>query len=190
MVFLSNFALICSPLAKLTKKTGTLLTVVVLTGCLLLPLRLGAQDIIVLDLINRNFVGAIFVLDHFGGFLGVLTFFLTYVCVSLLTRRTFNGLFYLMVFFGLELFLFHTFLSANMLFFYVAFETTLIPMFLLILMWGSRQRKLHAMYMFFFYTVIGSVFLFSGVLFTFSLSGSFLMSFVTHLELEISSVLF
>lgn len=90
----------------------------------------------------------------------------------------------------LEIFLFHTFLSANMLFFYVAFETTLIPMFLLILLWGSRQRKLHAMYMFFFYTVIGSVLLFGGILFTLLFSGSLLMSFVTHLELEFTALVF
>jgi NADH-quinone oxidoreductase subunit M len=186
LIFMSNFALIFLPLRKLTKKTGTLLFVVVLTGCLLLTLRLGAENLWSIDFLNRNLSGSIFIIDYLGAFLGVLTFFLTFVCVSFLTRRTFNGAFYLLVFLVLELFLFHTFASVNMLVFYVMFETTLIPMFLLILLWGSRQRKLHAMYMFFFYTVVGSILLFSGILFTFLMSGSFLMSFVTHLELELS----
>jgi len=101
--------------------------------------------------------------------------------------HTFNLGFFLGVFFLLEFFLFHTFVSANVLTFYAMFEVTLIPMFLLILLWGSRQRKLHAMYMFFFYTVVGSIFLLAGVLTFFQLSGSFLLSSLTHVEPDLQA---
>lgn len=45
LVFISNFALICFPMTKLAKKTGTLLMIVVLTGCLLVSLRVGVEDL-------------------------------------------------------------------------------------------------------------------------------------------------
>jgi NADH:ubiquinone oxidoreductase subunit 4 (subunit M) len=73
-----------------------------------------------------------------------------------------------------------------MLTFYALFESTLIPMFLLILFWGARQRKLHAAYMFFFYTAFGSIFLLSGVLIYFANSGSVLSSFVIRIEPEVT----
>ena len=40
----------------------------------------------------------------------------------------------------------------------------MIPMFLLIGIWGSRQRKIHAVYYFFFYTAFGSIFLLLSLL--------------------------
>ena len=42
--------------------------------------------------------------------------------------------------------------------FYILFEGILIPMFLIIGIWGSREEKVQASYYFFFYTFIGSVF--------------------------------
>jgi len=63
--------------------------------------------------------------------------------------------------------LLHTFTSINLLLFYIFFEISLVPMFLLILLWGSRQRKVHAAYLFFFYTAVGSFFLLLGLLFLF-----------------------
>jgi proton-translocating NADH-quinone oxidoreductase chain M len=41
--------------------------------------------------------------------------------------------------------------------FYIFFEGALIPMFIMIGIWGSRQRKVHAAYQFFLYTLTGSV---------------------------------
>jgi NADH-ubiquinone oxidoreductase chain 4 len=37
-------------------------------------------------------------------------------------------------------------------------------MFLLIVIWGSRQRKIHASYQFFFYTMLGSIFMLFAIL--------------------------
>lgn len=75
-----------------------------------------------------------------------------------------------------------------MLTFYSFFEATLLPMVLIILFWGSRQRKLHAMYMFFFYTVFGSILILMGLLFHFLFVGSLTDSFVTRLELCIGEL--
>lgn len=51
-----------------------------------------------------------------------------------------------------------SFLVFDLLFFYVFFEFLLIPMFIIIGFWGSRERKLTAAFRFFFFTLVGSIF--------------------------------
>jgi len=41
--------------------------------------------------------------------------------------------------------------------FYVFFESVLIPMFLIVVIWGSRERKIRAAYLLFLYTLVGSL---------------------------------
>ena len=71
---------------------------------------------------------------------------------------------YLMYFFLIEILLINFFLVTNLLLFYIYFEAILIPMFLVILIWGSRKRKIHASFLFFFFTLIGSLFMILGIL--------------------------
>ena len=71
---------------------------------------------------------------------------------------------YLIYFFLLEILLINFFLVTNLLLFYIYFEAVLIPMFLIILIWGSRKRKIHASFLFFFFTLIGSLFMLLGIL--------------------------
>ena len=189
-IFLSNVALILLPLRKPAKKLGSLLFLVVLTGCLLLVLRLNFSSILALDLVESNSSWGVFTGDRVATFFAFLTSLLVFLCVSLLDERTYNPFLYLSVFLSLQIFLSHTFFSLNMLVFYAMFEFTLIPMFLLILLWGSRQRKLHAMYMFVFYTAVGSVFLLMGLLVFHFLSGSFLLSSSTFVILGANLMVF
>lgn len=49
------------------------------------------------------------------------------------------------------------FLVYDLFIFYVLFEALLIPMFLIIILYGSRERKVMAAYKFFLYTFIGSI---------------------------------
>lgn len=65
----------------------------------------------------------------------------------------------------LELLLYGIFLSYNLLCFYILFEISIIPMFFIILLWGTRQRKIHAVFYFFFYTIFGSILLLFGLLY-------------------------
>ena len=71
---------------------------------------------------------------------------------------------YLIYFFLIELLLINFFLVTNLLLFYIYFEAILIPMFLIILIWGSRKRKIHASFLFFFFTLVGSLFMLLGIL--------------------------
>lgn len=56
--------------------------------------------------------------------------------------------------------LINVFSSLDFFNFFIFFELIVIPMFLLIGIWGSRSRKITASYQLFIYTLIGSIFVF------------------------------
>lgn len=64
---------------------------------------------------------------------------------------------YVAAFLIMETFILIVFTALDLLVFYVFFESVLIPMFLIIGIWGSRERKVRASYFFFLYTLLGSV---------------------------------
>jgi proton-translocating NADH-quinone oxidoreductase chain M len=72
---------------------------------------------------------------------------------------------FLVAFLFLNFVLIGAFCSLNLLTFYVFFESTLIPMFLIIGFYGSRERKMLAAYYFFLYTMLGSVLMLLAILY-------------------------
>ena len=72
---------------------------------------------------------------------------------------------YLIAFLIMEFFLIGVFCVLDLLLFYIFFESVLIPMFLIIGIWGSRERKIRAAYFFFLYTLLGSVLMLLSVLY-------------------------
>src|SRR5690606_29338330 len=65
---------------------------------------------------------------------------------------------YMIVFLVLETLMIGVFTTLDLAMFYVFFEGTLLPMFLIIGIWGGAAR-IQAAYKFFFYTFVGSVFM-------------------------------
>jgi len=63
---------------------------------------------------------------------------------------------YMIVFLLLETLMIGVFTTLDLAMFYVFFEGTLLPMFLIIGIWGGK-RRIQASYKFFFYTFVGSV---------------------------------
>ena len=63
---------------------------------------------------------------------------------------------YMIAFLVLETMMVGMFVSLDMLMFYLFFEAVLIPMFLIIGIWGGRNR-VYAAFKFFLYTLLGSV---------------------------------
>jgi len=57
----------------------------------------------------------------------------------------------------INLLLILTFSTQNIFIFFISFESTLIPMFLLIYLWGSRERKLRAFYLLLYYTLASAI---------------------------------
>ncbi len=70
---------------------------------------------------------------------------------------------YMIAFLVLECFMIGTFCALDTVLFYVFFEAVLIPMFLIIGVWGG-PRRVYASYKFFLYTLLGSVLMLLGVL--------------------------
>lgn len=98
------------------------------------------------------------------GFL-ILTAFLTFICIIISWHSVvYKPKEFFLLILCIELFVLLAFLATDLFFFFVSFEGVLIPLFLLIGIWGSRQRKLHAAFLIFFYTVCGSIFLLYGIL--------------------------
>ena len=78
---------------------------------------------------------------------------------------------YLAAFLIMEGLMVGVFAALDGLLFYVFFEATLIPMFLVIGMWGG-PRRVYATIKFFLYTFLGSVFMLIGIIYLFIQSGS------------------
>jgi NADH:ubiquinone oxidoreductase subunit 4 (subunit M) len=74
---------------------------------------------------------------------------------------------YCIAFFLLEAILFGVFSSLDVLLFYLLFEAVLIPMFLIIGFYGSRERRIRSAYMLFLYTLLSSLVMFLSILFIF-----------------------
>ncbi len=67
------------------------------------------------------------------------------------------------------------FSAQDGLLFYIFFEATLIPMYLIIGMWGG-QRRVYAAFKFFLYTLLGSLFMLLALLYLYTKSGSFALA--------------
>nr|YP_010704439.1 NADH dehydrogenase subunit 4 [Calypogeia neesiana]UYI31516.1 NADH dehydrogenase subunit 4 [Calypogeia neesiana]WCP19555.1 NADH dehydrogenase subunit 4 [Calypogeia neesiana] len=119
---------------------------------------------------NINFYIGI---DGISLFFVILTTFLTPICilVGFYSVESYKKE-YMIAFFICESFLIAVFCSLDLLIFYVFFESVLIPMFIIIGVWGSRQRKIKAAYQFFLYTLMGSLFMLLAILFIFFQTGT------------------
>lgn len=90
---------------------------------------------------------------------------------------------YIVSLFLIEILLIGVFTILDIIGFYILFEAILIPMFIIIGVWGSREQKITAAYYFFFYTLIGSVLMLISILYLYSLAGS--TDYFTLLGLEL-----
>jgi len=103
----------------------------------------------------------------------LLTTFIMPICIFACSTIDTNYKQFIVYLLLIELFLILTFLVTNLFFFYVFFESVLIPMFIIIGVWGARNRRIHAAYYFFLYTLFGSFFLLFGILYLYTLVESF-----------------
>lgn len=112
-------------------------------------------------------------LDGISLFFVLLSVFLLPICLlcswATITYRVreFNILMYLIVFLLIQVFS-----VLDLFLFYIFFESILIPMFIMIGIWGSRERKIHAAYQFFVYTLFGSLMMLIAVIYIYLVTGS------------------
>ncbi len=126
------------------------------------------------ELLNITFL---FGLDNISILFFVLSSFLVLLCILFIWNEK-NFKEYAIALLSIELFLLLIFSVLDLFLFYVFFEAILIPMFLLIGIWGSRERKTRASYLFFFYTLCGSIMLLIGILYIYRITGTLNIEYI------------
>jgi len=118
----------------------------------------------------------LFGIDGISIFFVLLTTFLVPLCLlfswNTLVTEKISPTKYFAAFLAIESFVLVVFTTLDLFVFYTFFEAVLLPMFLLIGLWGSRNRKTRASFYLFLYTVLGSLFILLGILFIFFETGS------------------
>ncbi|HXA38597.1 MAG TPA: NADH-quinone oxidoreductase subunit M [Phenylobacterium sp.] len=102
----------------------------------------------------------------------LLTAFLMPICIvaswKSIEKRVLE---YMICFLVLETLVIGVFVSLDIVLFYIFFEFGLVPMFLIIGIWGG-QRRVYAAFKFFLYTLLGSVLMLAAILAMISISGT------------------
>lgn len=96
-------------------------------------------------------------------------------------RNTFYGLILLMQF-GLV----GVFTALDGLLFYIFWEVTLIPIWLIAGIWGQENKKIQFTTRFFVYTFVGSLFMLIGLIYVYSHSASFALTDLYNADLNAS----
>ena len=102
----------------------------------------------------------------------LLTAFLMPLCIAASWKSVTNRITeYMIAFLLLETLVIGVFTSLDLFLFYIFFEGGLVPMFLIIGIWGGKNR-VYAAYKFFLYTLLGSVLMLAAMLYMVSTLGT------------------
>lgn len=125
-----------------------------------------------------------FMIDGISLFFIGLSVLLVPICllISWEVIQKFNKEFVLFLFLILII-LIGVFTTMDILVFYIFFEATLIPMFLLIGIWGSREEKVKAAFYFFFYTLTGSLLMLYTIFKLYIVTGSTNLQVLNYIEI-------
>jgi NADH-ubiquinone oxidoreductase chain 4 len=110
--------------------------------------------------------------DGISLFFVILTTFLTIPIILTPPYKGESPITYIIAMLVIESMLIGVFVVLDILLFYICFETVLIPMFIIIGIWGSRERKIIAAYQLFLYTLLGSLFMLLGILIIYYQTGT------------------
>ena len=110
--------------------------------------------------------------DGISLFFIILTNLFIFLCILSLnpsTSRLYEALLFLIF---LQWSVIGSFIVLDLLGFFLFFERTLIPIYFLVLFWGSRERRVRASYRISIYTLLGSIFRFFNLLYLYSKTGT------------------
>ncbi len=111
-------------------------------------------------------------IDGISLFMVILSTFLTPLCIlaswESIKKRVKE---YMIAFLFLETVMIGMFASIDILLFYIFFEVVLIPMYLIIGIWGG-ERRIYASFKFFLYTLLGSVLMLIAIIVIYRLTNS------------------
>jgi len=117
-----------------------------------------------------------FGIDGISLFFILLTTFLVPLCFLFFwdqnNKKQQDIKYYYSAFLIIESFIIIVFSTLDLVVFYVFFESVLIPMFYIVGVWGSRDRKVRAGFLFFLYTLFGSLLILLGIILIFIETGT------------------
>lgn len=146
-----------SLLALAIRRSFAPLTRVLWTPVIFIPLILALTPIWISD--NSELVSRIFIYDFVSYGLVFLTIMIMLFAIlaSLSTCHTGSGNTYFTLIVRLRILVVFTFTIKNLLFFYVFFEASLLPIFIIVLGWGYQPERTSAAFALFFYTLTASL---------------------------------
>ena len=140
----------------------------------------------ILKSFNFNWGNLIITVDGISVFFISLSILLIPICILMSWRAIdFLKKEFLISLFCILMLLIGVFSVMDIILFYILFEAILIPMFLIIGVWGSREEKVKAAFYFFFYTLIGSLLMLISIFKLYSLTGT--TNYFNLISLELPS---
>lgn len=113
-----------------------------------------------------------FGVDGISLFFVILTNLFIFLCMLSLTPSTPRLTEALLHLIFLQWSVLASFLFLDLIGFFLFFERTLVPIYFLVLIWGSRERRVRASYRISIYTLLGSIFRFFNMLYLYSKTGT------------------
>lgn len=124
-------------------------------------------------------------IDGLSIFYVLLTTIITPICILSSWRDiTNNYKLFFICFLILEVLQILVFIVTDLLLFYVFFESVLIPLFLIIGIWGSSEEKIRASYLLFLYTLGGSLFMLLAILYIYYNYGTTDLQIISFYEIS------
>ena len=122
------------------------------------------------NFLNINYVVNV---DGLSIFFILLTTFLFSICILISWNSIlYNFKEFCLFLFLSEYFILNFFAVMDLFIFFFFFECILIPIYLIVGIWGSNLRKTYASYQMFFFTIFGSIFMFFSILYIYTILGS------------------
>lgn len=159
------------------KNTALFITLCTFALSVVIGFNFDPQDISCQFIENKDWLPGLNIryalgIDGLSLLLILLTTFLIPLCVVVSWESIkFQVKEFLIFLLLLETFILGSFCVLDLLLFYIFFEGTLIPIFLIIGMWGG-ERRIYAAFKFFFYTLTGSIFMLVSILFLYFKTGT------------------
>jgi len=105
----------------------------------------------------------VFGLNGVSLFFIILTCFITTVCAFINFDEIYKSSEFNFLLWATQLILLIFFTTSDLIIFFFCFELTLVPIFLMILTWGSTVRRVLGGYYFYMYTSLGAIFMIIGI---------------------------
>lgn len=152
-----SILLFLNPIKKITIKDWAIITNIIFLGIVGI---IGVEETINITILYDYNMTIWLLQDSISYWLILITGLITLICIGVTTEEKLLKLIMLTAL-GLIL----TFQSTNLLFFYIFFEALLLPLYLMIGIFGSNRSKTKAAYYLTIYTLIGSFCLLIGLMY-------------------------